>query len=115
MKIKEIGLINSLRMNYHYFGWGGVMRHYILASRNVKIKKLSGSIVLKDICPGTKMRIGFSDVGTIDVREKKTIWDNQGEIVLNGTIDIGAGSKISNKGHLVFGNNVHFTANADII
>lgn len=23
MKIKEIGLVNSLRMNYHYFGWGG--------------------------------------------------------------------------------------------
>lgn len=115
MKIKEIGLVNSLRMNYHYFGWGGVMHHYIIASRNVKIKKLGGSIVLKDICPGTKMRIGFSDVGTIDVREKKTIWDNQGEIVLNGTIDIGAGSRISNKGHLVFGNNVHFTANADII
>ena len=49
------------------------MHHYIIASRNVKIKKLGGSIVLKDICPGTKMRIGFSDVGTIDVREKKTI------------------------------------------
>lgn len=60
MKIKEIGLVNSLRMNYHYFGWGGVMHHYIIASRNVKIKKLGGSIVLKDICPGTKMRIGFS-------------------------------------------------------
>lgn len=36
MKIKEIGLVNSLRMNYHYFGWGGVMHHYIIASRNVK-------------------------------------------------------------------------------
>lgn len=34
MKIKEIGLVNSLRMNYHYFGWGG----------NVHIAKLNGQV-----------------------------------------------------------------------
>lgn len=47
------------------------MHHYIIASRNVKIKKLGGSIVLKDICPGTKMRIGFSDVGNDRCKRKK--------------------------------------------
>lgn len=76
---------------------------------------MKGKIIAKDLLKKTKIRIGFSDVGAINPSEKKTIWDNQGEIIVKGRVELGAGSRISNKGSLVFGNGVHFTANADII
>lgn len=40
LRLLEISLINTIRMNWFYFGWKGVLGGYIIAAKNLKILRL---------------------------------------------------------------------------
>lgn len=41
------------------------------------------------------LKIGKHNVGTVDCRYSRSILENSGTIIINGNVQIGAGSKIS--------------------
>lgn len=112
--LKEISLINTFRLNHHYFDWGGVIRPVIIASRNLKIEKLSGSVKVSTNKIGA-VKIGFGHVGIIDNKYRRALWENNGEINFQGKVDLCAGTKIACSGELSFGDGCHFNGNSDIV
>lgn len=112
-KILKISFINTFRMNLYYFGLGGIMYPRIIASKNVYIKKLKGKLKIMNPSLGC-IHLGFNDVGIIDSRTNRLIWQNDGEIIFYGNASIGYGSKISCGGKLYFGNNFQMMNSAII-
>ena len=113
-KICEIGFLNTLRLNYYYFGLRGVFHPVFLASRNLKIITLKGSVNANDLNTGS-IKIGFGNVGIVDKKYKRSLWENSGNITFIGKAFLGPGTKIANSGNLVLGNNVTINANSDIV
>lgn len=111
-KFLNISLIKTIRINYHYFGIGGVLRSYILCSKHVLLKELHGNVTLDRKERGI-VRIGFGEVEVIDGKYNRAIWSNAGNIVFKGDAHFCQGSKIIVKeaGEIVFGN--HFIQNGD--
>ena len=64
-KLFVISVFNTVRMNYHYFGWGGVLRPRILASKNLKILKLDGTVFIKST------KIGAVQIGLCSIQKNK--------------------------------------------
>lgn len=113
-KFLKIGLTNTLRLNLHYFGWGGVLRPRIIASRNLKIQALNGTVTVKNFQMGG-VQIGFGYVGIIDNRYQRSVWENNGEIVFEGRARFGPGTRIINEGKLKFGDNFSINAASHVI
>ncbi len=112
-QIVSIGIINTIIMNYCYFGWKGVLHFWILCGRNVKLYKVRGRIILNECTPFFGcIRIGLPETSLSD---NKTIWENNGIVNIKVPCYIGQGNKISNYGKIVFGRNFHMTANSKII
>lgn len=63
------------------------------------------------------LKIGKHNVGTVDCRYSRSILENNGTIIINGNVQIGAGSKISvmKGGVLEFGNDFSITGQSQII
>lgn len=113
-KLVQISITKTIRFNFHYFGWGGVLHPCILITHNVKIVNLGGSVEVKDSSIGA-VRIGFFQVGTEDIRFHRTIWNNTGKIVFEGRAKVGSGTRISNNGEIIFGENFVVTSNSTFI
>lgn len=113
--ILKTSIIKSIIFNFTYFGLKGVIHFYALVSRDVKLSKMKGEVVSnKQLYPGC-VRIGFPNVEIIDHKYQRSIWSNDGKIILNGKVSFGSGSRISNSGEIVFGNNFNLNANATIV
>lgn len=110
----QLGLINTVRINWHYFGWKGLIHPYIICSRNVKLLKLRGNIILKKKCTGI-VWLGFGSVGIVDAKYERAIFENAGTIIFEGDAWIGKGSRLIVSGEVVFGTGLTITANSDII
>jgi len=111
----SVGIINTLRMNFKYFGWKGVFRQYIICCKKLKIRSLGGKIESEvPLCRGI-IAIGFTDSGVCDKKYERAMWQNSGEIYIKGPVRLGIGARIVNYGRLEFGDNFRITANASIV
>lgn len=113
--VHQIGLINTLRLNWQYFGWAGVLHGYIIASRNLVIENLKGSIEVLEKKQRGCIKIGFKRVGICDAKHERAIWNNSGSIIIKDKVDLGSGTRIVNSGTLTFGKNFVAKANCKII
>ena len=113
-RLSKIGIFNTIRLNYHYFGLDGIRHLYFLASRNLKILSCKGSVIAN--CPMSRgmIQIGFNDVTIFDKKYERSIWKNDGNIYLDGHVTIGHGGRISNSGNIYFGKNFILNANSTI-
>lgn len=102
MTLFEISLINTLRMNIHYIGWGGVTHPCFIVSKSVKIDKLGGKVILHKPQIGC-IRIGFGNTHIFDKKYERSIWFNNGTIEFLGRASLGRGCRISNNGHICIG------------
>ena len=93
---------------------GGVLRPRIIASRNLKIQALNGTVTVKNFQMGG-VQIGFGYVGIIDNRYQRSVWENNGEIVFEGRARFGPGTRIINDGNLEFGDNFSINAASHVI
>lgn len=113
-KIKKIGIIKTIMLNFKLFKFSEAIKFPILVSKNTKIELLKDSkIVVKTLKIGI-IKIGFGDVGIFDFDRESTKIENKGTIVFNGYANIGFGSKIINEGYLEFGNDFVITAKTNI-
>jgi len=110
--IKEISLLKTIRMNVHYFGWKKLFAPVILCSRNVYIRQLEGTVIANN---HSRLKLGFNSIGCFDEKNNRSVWQNEGNIILNGKVSLGSGTKISNGGTIVFGNGFSVSGNSMII
>lgn len=63
------------------------------------------------------LSVGRKCIGTLDHKYVRTVWEVSGEIVLEGKVGLGSGSRISvaPKAVLKFGNNFTMTGNSSIV
>lgn len=113
--ISQIGIVNTVRMNWHYFGWRGVLHWYIIASRNLMIENLNGSIEVLEKKYRGCIKIGLKRVGICDARYERGLWNNSGTITIRDLADFGSGTRIVNSGYLQFGSLFMAKANCKII
>lgn len=116
--ICEIGVINTLRFNFHYLPFRKACKFPILVSRHVRIKSLRGNIVLYENY-FKSITIGFDSVSVFDNRKARSIWDvaPKASVIFNGKAKLGNGVKINvtEGGKLIVGKSVVITANSTII
>lgn len=113
-KFLKISIVNTIRMNYRYFGLGGVLHPVIIASRNLKILTLEGNVIVDKCIPVGGITIGFPCITLFDYKNEKSIWNNSGEIEFKGRAHFGQGSRISNSGKICFGDGFGISANSTI-
>lgn len=110
----RIGILNTIRLNLHYFGIKGLFCPIILASRNVRISTLKGNVY-----PGLKqigaIRIGLGYVGTVDGKSSRCTWENTGDIYFEGQAFLNVGTCLINHGQLTIGDGATFNGNVKII
>lgn len=99
-------------MNIHYFGWKSIFHPVIICSKNARIRELKGSI---DILGGAKLKFGFNSIGCFDEKNESSVWQNSGKIVLKGSASLGSGTKMSNSGTIILGDQFAISGNTTII
>jgi len=86
----------------------------VVVSRNVCFINLSGKVKLTNLGKGV-VKLGFGDIGIVDKKYRRFLWENNGEVVFDGRVDLGVGTKIANSGSLYFGDNCRINGNSDIV
>lgn len=76
---------------------------------------LKGKVVVNKNLPIGAIQIGFHNVGIVDYKYERSVWENSGTVEFKGRALFNSGSRISNSGYLLFGNNVLVTANSSIV
>lgn len=112
-KLLSIGFIKTMILNFTYFGWGGITHPYIIVSRNTILKKVSGKVFIAN--KNSRVYFGFTEVGIFDKKYERSIWCNSGIIEFYGNTHFGQGTRLSNSGRIVFGNNFCVNANSTIV
>lgn len=112
----EINLLKTLYFNFHYLPLDKALVLPILIYKGTKLNKMRGRVVLYNARFGM-IRIGKYGVGTLDIKYDRTIWQNAGTVIFNGSANIGSGTKISvnNGGTVNFGSKFCITGASTII
>lgn len=112
--VSRISLFKTIRFNVHYFGLKNGLKLPVLVSKNYILHTLKGSVHIES--PSFhQITLGFGGVGIFDQKYDRGIWQNSGDVYFNGCASFGHGSKISNGGTLVIGNNFLNTAKSEIV
>ena len=114
-RLLKTSIIKTLLFNKAYFGWRGVLHCYALVSKNVKLAQLGGEIISNVPLHMGSIHIGFPNVGIVDHKYQRGIWNNSGRILLNGRISLGSGMRLSNSGEIEFGDRFNLNANSAIV
>ena len=107
-------IIKTFFFNVKYFGFKSLFKPRIFISRNVKLKKVKGNIVISK--NAKKCHIGYATNYLFSSKSTKTIFYNEGTITLNGNLCVSKGCSIVVKkaACLTFGNDVHISQNTQI-
>jgi acetyltransferase-like isoleucine patch superfamily enzyme len=81
----------------------------------VTFRNLKGKVVIANDTPVGGIKIGFGNVGIIDKKYDRCIWENCGIVEFKGKASIGMNSRIACSGHLEIGDGCHFNGGSDII
>jgi len=89
-------LIKTIFFNFHYFPFSNAIKFPIILSRNVRLKKTKGKIIINTLPIKTGMvHIGIKNYG-FQLKHDYTIWEqNGGTVIFEDTIIIGKGTYIS--------------------
>ncbi len=116
-KIFSLNIYKTVILNFHYFPIKTACKFPVLVYKNVSLVKCKGSIILNTPAKVGLLQIGPQKIGTLDHKHNKSIWEVEGEIVLNGKANIGSGSRIcvGPKATLRLGDNFNISGNSSII
>ena len=95
LRICQIGIINTLRLNFGYFPFREAVKFPILAGKNLKIRRLKGVVEILNPKTGC-VKIGFDSVGIFDYQKERAIWElhDGGRVVFEGVAKIGNACRI---------------------
>ncbi|MCI8376147.1 MAG: hypothetical protein HFI29_12045 [Lachnospiraceae bacterium] len=113
-KLRLISFYKTVWMNVHYFGIEGVFTPHFIISKNVIIRDIRGTVTIdKD----SKAWLGFGDVGFIDQKYERMIWDVTGNVVFKGNASFCPGCKVvcMSNGRIEFGKEFSCNARTKIV
>ncbi len=109
--------IKTIYFNLKYLPIHQAIKLPILLSRRVYLREVAGKINIS--CPvyHAMVQIGFGDIGIFDKRMSRSIWNVSGNVVFNGSANLGHGTKISvdKGGTLTLGENFAIAAESAIV
>lgn len=108
------GIWNTIRLNYCYFGFKGLLNPCILASKDIRLQALKGKIIVDNKKFGL-IRIGLGYYGVTDGKTNRCTFENTGTLHCRGRVWFNAGTRIINHGTLSVGENTSFNGNVSII
>tara|TARA_R110000850_G_scaffold80947_2_gene174030 strand:- start:21831 stop:22502 length:672 start_codon:yes stop_codon:yes gene_type:complete len=107
----------TIWFNFKYLPFKQAIYFPIILSKNVYIKKMTGSIVFDCPIKYNLVSFGFGEVGIFDEKKARSIWQVSGKVIFKGKTLLGHGTKISveKKGELIFGSNFKVTAESSFV
>lgn len=114
-KFFSISIIKTTLFNFKYWGFKGITNPRVILSKSVLVKQKEGNIEISD--DTSKVWIGFGNVGFVDEKRDRFIWDVSGNIIFHGNAAFGRGSKLicMSNGTIEFGKNFSCNALSKII
>lgn len=104
-KIMQLSIIKTIKFNIYYFGIKG-LKFPCLISKNTKLEKLSGKVILKN-CGFKSILIGF---GPIQASNDKGRWYNTGLVEFEKEAHLYSGFFLYNNGSIKLGENFRLAA-----
>lgn len=105
----------TIYFNLKYFSVGDALKFPVIVSHRVALQRMDGSIELMQPARFNMVRIGFHENPIFDQDRTRTLWNNAGKVVFEGTAYLGNGSAVANFGVLKFGNNFQMSGNSSIL
>lgn len=109
--------LNTIRFNFTYLGFWKAIYFPVFVSKHARLSKLKGSFRIDaPLCPGMIL-LGFGNVGHIDRRVNKLIWEIEGNVVFKGAAIFKYGAKIiiARGAYLEIGNKFRMSSNSVLI
>lgn len=116
-ELLKINIYKTLYFNFKCLPFAQAVRFPFIIYRHVNIKSLSGKIVFTGSVHSGMAKVGNERLGTQVASTNKTVLGIDGTLVLNGSFNIGSGTKIGigREGKLVLGKNFNVTGASEII
>jgi hypothetical protein len=102
--------------NLRYFGIAKGLKFPAIIGHSVKLAGLGGRIVIEGPLRLGMLQIGMTGMVPYAYDKVRTVWDNQGTVILQGRATIGRGSKLSilPGAELILGDDFVINARSDI-
>lgn len=112
-KLFSLNIVKSLYVNFYYFPFSTALKFPVLIYRNVKLSRMAGKITVNTPVRSGLLTIGRQNIGTLDHKHVRSIWEVRGEVILDGKVSLGSGSRISVASDAVlrFGDNFSMSGN----
>lgn len=117
-KLFSLNIVKTLYVNFYYFPFKTAYKCPVLVYRNVKLHKMEGGkIIINTPIQRGLLTIGRRNIGTLDHKHVRSVWEVSGDIILDGKVSLGSGSRISVASDAVlrFGDNFSMTGNSSIV
>lgn len=116
-KLFSLNFVKTLYVNFYYFPFSTALKFPVLIYRNVKLSRIAGKITINTSVRNGLLAIGRRNIGTLDHKHVRSIWEVRGEVILDGKVSLGSGCRISvaSDAILRFGNNFSMTGNSSIV
>lgn len=116
--LRKTSIVKTIKFNFRYFEPKVAIKFPVLIGKNVARMSLHGDIYIdvpeNQIKTGM-IKMGFSNLGIVDYSKERSIFENSGEIHFKRNANIGTGSRVSNSGTLIFGEDFKASGKMTII
>ena len=90
-----ISLFKTIYFNLYYFPLSDAVKLPVFIYKNVVLADLGGAVIINGSIETGIIKIGEYNVGSLDFKCERTIWQNNGTVIFNGAANIGSGSRLS--------------------
>lgn len=113
----SLNIVKTLYVNFYYFPFSTALKFPVLIYRNVKLSRMAGKITVNTPVRSGLLTIGRQNIGTLDHKHVRSIWEVRGEVILDGKVSLGSGSRISVASDAVlrFGDNFSMSGNSSLV
>lgn len=105
----------SIFFNFWYLPFNQAIKFPIIISYRMNLLNISGKVLIECQIKTAMIKIGFNEVAIFNWKYSRPIWENSGTIIFKGKAHIGHGSKISNHGTLILGDDFLISAESAIV
>ena len=114
---RRVAWIKTVYFNFHYFPFSVAIHLPVLVYRRTLLSRMDGRISINVPLKRGIFKLGALELGTQDSYYSRTIWEVSGQLVINGSVGMGRGSRISigKNATLTLGDRFVITGNSTII
>lgn len=116
-KLFSLNIVKTLYVNFYYFPFSTALKFPVLIYRNVKLSQIAGKITVNTPVRSGLLTIGRQNIGTLDHKHVRSIWEVRGEVILDGKVSLGSGSRITVASDAVLrlGDNFSMSGNSSLV